>query len=93
MPPPDGGSAASRVCAGWAGCHGRELLAPRIALLSGKIDADTFTEIVDYQSPVPLFDSGTQAALHGQTDIEKPDQDAQRLINKVTRARTDLRPT
>ncbi|MFD0427438.1 DUF6283 family protein [Streptomyces zhihengii] len=88
----DGGSAARRVCAGWAGCHGPELLAPRTALAFGRIDADTFAEIVNYQSPVPLFDSGMQAAQHGQANITRPDDNAQRQIDKITRTRGDLTP-
>lgn len=54
----------ARVCAGWAGCHGKELLAPRLELMRGKIDLAGYQAIVEYESPVPLFDSGADAAAH-----------------------------
>ncbi|MFF8407578.1 DUF6283 family protein [Streptomyces sp. NPDC015684] len=35
----DAGSTASRVCAGWAGCHDTgELLALRLAVITGRMD-------------------------------------------------------
>ncbi|XHM61981.1 DUF6283 family protein [Streptomyces iranensis] len=52
----DADSAVRRVCAGWAGCHeGEELLALRLAVLDGCIDAATYRTVVEYVSPVPLF--------------------------------------
>ncbi|MET9611698.1 DUF6283 family protein [Kitasatospora indigofera] len=87
----DADSEAGRVCAGWAGCHGETLLAPRIALLTGDIDAPTFDAVITYTSPVPLFSSGAEAANHGRADIDRPGPDADRLINKIIRTRRDIR--
>lgn len=80
-----------RMCAGWAGCHdGAHLLALRIALLDGRIDASTHQAAVEYVSPVPLFASGREAAAHGQASIDQPNDDANRLITKISRTRKDL---
>ena len=87
----DADSGAARVCGGWAGCHGRELLAPRIAMLTGRIDPATYQAVVEYLSPVPLFASGSEAAEHGEKGIEEPDGNAERLIAKITQNRNDLR--
>ncbi|MEU9879009.1 DUF6283 family protein [Streptomyces phaeochromogenes] len=41
----DADSAVRRVCAGWAGCHeGEELLALRLAVLDGCIDAAAYKD-------------------------------------------------
>ncbi|MFJ3439008.1 DUF6283 family protein [Streptomyces cyaneofuscatus] len=87
----DAESAARRVCAGWAGCHeGADLLALRLAVLEGRIDATTYRAVVEYVSPVPLFSSGCEAADHGETYIDAPTAEARSLINKIARARNDL---
>ncbi|MFI1376040.1 DUF6283 family protein [Streptomyces longwoodensis] len=87
----DADSTVRRVCAGWAGCHeGRGLLALRLALLEGRIDEATFEAVADYTSPVPLFFSGSEAAAHGETGIDAPTEEARRLIDKITRTRSDL---
>lgn len=87
----DADSAVRRVCAGWAGCHeGAELLALRLAVLDGSIDATTYRAVVEYVSPVPLFSSGREAAAHGEAGIDAPDEKASHLINKITRTRRDL---
>ncbi|MFE2186034.1 DUF6283 family protein [Streptomyces sp. NPDC059455] len=49
----DGDSATRRICAGWAGCHGGHLLALRIAVLEGRIEASTYQAAAEYVSPVP----------------------------------------
>ncbi|MFE7525792.1 DUF6283 family protein [Kitasatospora sp. NPDC057542] len=87
----DADSQASRVCAGWAGCHGEALLAPRIALLTAAMDGPTLEAVVTYVSPVPLFSSGAEAADHGQADIDRPGPEADRLIDKIIRTRRDIR--
>ena len=83
-------SDARRICAGWAGCHGRHLLALRIAVLDGHIEASTYQAAAEYVSPVPLFTSGGEAAAHGQTDIDQPNEEASQLRAKIFRARGDL---
>lgn len=84
-------SSRRRICAGWAGCHGYELLALRLAAMQGRIDEETFAAAVRYESPVELFGSGTEAADHGQAEIEEPSTKATRVIRKVIRTRTDLK--
>ncbi|MFD7835646.1 DUF6283 family protein [Streptomyces sp. NPDC059761] len=87
----DRDSAAARLCAGWCGCHGgEELLALRIAVATGHISAETYRAAVDYVSPVPLFDSGAEAADHGQAEIDYPSAEARIKIDKVARMRTDV---
>lgn len=86
----DRDSDRSRLCSGWVGCHGEELLALRIAVIDGRIDGETFTECADYVSPVTLFGSGTEAAAHGVAGIDAPDRDAIEAIEKITRRRTDI---
>lgn len=64
------------VCAGWVGCHDtRHLLALRLH----PVDRSTF----DYESPVPLFASGAEAAAHGVARIEEPDDRASIAIRKL----------
>ncbi|MET8997158.1 DUF6283 family protein [Amycolatopsis sp. NPDC004169] len=80
-----------RICAGWAGCHdGDELLALRLAVISGRITPETAQATVNYQSPVPLFDSGAEAAAHGVRNMSDPDAEALRTIEKIRRVRADL---
>jgi hypothetical protein len=62
-----------------------------VSLHKGDIDAAAHQAIVEYESPVPLFASGTEAAEHGQADVPEPGADAGRLIHKISRIRTDLR--
>ncbi|MFG2684312.1 DUF6283 family protein [Streptomyces sp. NPDC048392] len=87
----DADSDTRRICAGWAGCHdGAHLFSLRIAVLDGRIEPSTHQAVVDYISPVPLFASGNEAADHGQADLDQPTDEAERLINKISRTRTDL---
>ncbi|MEV7068962.1 DUF6283 family protein [Streptomyces collinus] len=87
----DADSAVRRVCAGWAGCHAsEELLALRLAVLDGSMDATTYLAVVEYTSPVPLFPSGSDAAAHGEAGIDAPDETARRVINKIIQTRNDL---
>ncbi len=76
-----------RVCAGWLGCHlkaprGRDLLSLRFLFRSSD-DWLAMEEILDYKSPVPLFSSSREAAEHGLTEVDNPDYDAARIINKI----------
>ena len=87
----DHDSDTRRICAGWAGCHGRHLLALRIALFEGRIEASTHQAAAEYVSPVPLFASGGEAAAHGQTDIDQPSEEVDHLRDKISRVRGDLR--
>jgi hypothetical protein len=71
-----------RACAGWVGCHDmRESLGLRLAMSRGMIeDPGPF---IDYETTVPLFDSGAEAGAHGMSGVLEPDGDAQRLIDKL----------
>ncbi|SHQ45677.1 DUF6283 family protein [Mycobacteroides abscessus] len=87
----DADSAHSRICAGWAGCHGEELLALRMAVRTRQISPETYEAAVRYSSPVELFATGEEAARHGQAEIEMPGQAARTLVSKISRRRTDLK--
>lgn len=72
------------VCAGWLGHRDpTELLAVRIGVISGQLDESA----LDYNTTVPLFESGAAAATHGRAEIESPGQRARAAIDKLTRAR------
>ncbi|WP_433574861.1 DUF6283 family protein [Nocardia brasiliensis] len=86
----DAHSDLRRLCAGWAGCHGDNLLALRLALIQQRISAATFEAAINYQSPTPLFSSGAEAADHGQADIHRPSPDAVNAIDKISRRRSDM---
>jgi hypothetical protein len=59
------------LCAGWVGTHDMDNnLAMR---LHGR---DIDPAVFDYQSPVPLFASGAEAAEHGRRDLGDPGPDA-----------------
>jgi len=68
------------LCAGWVGCHDMHHAAA-IRFARGEVDDSVY----DYISPVPLFGSGTQAALYGMRDIENPGPEARVLIDKLER--------
>lgn len=76
-----------RVCAGWVGCHGDQLLALRLAAAAGDMSTADVVACLDYTSPVPLFNSGTEAAEHGKADIPAPGASARRVMAKVTRTK------
>jgi hypothetical protein len=68
------------LCAGWLACHGADnLLAMR---MTGE---EIAPEVWAYESPVPIFDSGREAAEHGMRDIENPGVWAQSTINRLMR--------
>src|SRR3954470_1603415 len=71
-----------RLCAGWVGCHDMEhnfALRVNARFLSPKvIDA-----ILGYQTKVPLFGSGQEAADHGRSGIENPDLRARKTVAKI----------
>ncbi len=76
-------SPAARLCAGWVGCHGQELLALRLGVAMGRVDAD----VMAYSTDVPLFRSGSAAAEHGKAGIDEPDALAVSAIRKVAARR------
>lgn len=71
-----------KLCAGWVGYRDPcDLLALRIGVARGRVSCEVF----DYQSPVPLFASGAEAAAHGTAEIEAPGIAAQRVVTKIVR--------
>lgn len=81
----------ARLCAGWVGCHGGELLALRLAGVSGEMSDADLRASFDYRSPVSLFDSGAAAAEHGVKNIENPDSAALAAMDKIQARRADIR--
>lgn len=74
------------LCAGWVGCHDMSsTLAVRLHF--GRLDA----AVLEYESPVPLFASGAEAAEHGKRDLVKPDAAARAKIGQLIRLRSQLR--
>ena len=77
----------ARVCAGWVGCHGSDLLALRLAASRGIVDgADLDTSRT---TSVPLFSSGAAAAAHGLADIDTPSAEARDAMHKIAERRSD----
>lgn len=82
-----------RVCAGWAGCHDMtQNLGLRIAVSMGKLTPEEYDAVVDYESPVPLFESGAAAAEHGLRDLFSPSEKAQRVIDRVLAKPSPMAP-
>lgn len=78
-----------RVCAGWAGTHDmNENLALRLATITGGVDNDTCEALLDYETPVELFDTGAAAASHGMADIDAPGAHATKTISKLVKKQT-----
>lgn len=73
------------LCAGWVGCHD---MAENLAIrMRGDLDHHA---ILDYQSPVPLFASGAEAAAHGRREVPNPGPGAQRKIRQLLRSRQSM---
>lgn len=74
------------LCSGWCGTHDMDdNLGLRIAAQG--MDPAELKATLDYESPVPLWDSGAQAAKHGLSEIETPGESAQRVMRKLTARR------
>ena len=79
-----------RVCAGWVGCHGGELLGLRLGASTGALDPQDVDATFAYESPVPLFASGAAAAAHGLREVETPSVAAVTASEKIRRRRSDM---
>lgn len=78
-----------RVCAGWAGCHDMsEAIGPRLAVSMERMSVETYDELLDYETDVPLFPTGAEAAAHGLEAIETPAADARRVIGRLRQKAT-----
>ncbi|MBS2531563.1 hypothetical protein KGQ20_02130 [Catenulispora sp. NF23] len=77
-----------RLCAGWCGCHdGEHLLALRVAAAHETLAPEVIEAAIEYVSPVPLFDSGNEAADHGMADFHWPGRAAIEATAKIRRLR------
>jgi hypothetical protein len=65
-----------------------ESLGLRLAVASGIVSPDDAEAIRSYESPVPLFESGREAAEHGLAEVEVPSARAVRTIQKLERRRS-----
>jgi hypothetical protein len=73
-----------RLCAGWCGTHDMDNNFA-LRLHSHDMTEQTIVAILDYWTDVPLFESGAEAARHGMSGIDNPDEKARRTIAKVVR--------
>lgn len=69
-----------RLCAGWVGAHGAHNLAA-MRLNHHQVAPSVWS----YESPVPLFASGAEAAEHGLKDVAAPGAAAGRVIQRLIR--------
>ena len=73
------------VCSGWLGhADPSRLLAVRLGVTSGALGVSGLS----YQTGVPLFPSGAEAAAHGVRDLAAPSAAAKATIEKVTKVRS-----
>ncbi len=82
-----------RVCAGWANLATPHTLALRFAVAGGQLDEAGLDAVLDYVSPVPCFATHAEAAEHGLSGVDDPDDNAVRVINKMTRQRAGVPTT
>lgn len=72
------------LCSGWVACHDMEQnLGLRIAIAQEHIDADHMDEILDYETPVELWESGQAARDHGMKEIDDPSDAAIEVAEKL----------
>lgn len=73
------------ICGGWLLTHDRD------HLLALRIHERSLDPLVwNYASEVPVFDTGSEAAAHGCSGIEKPSAEAQRKIAGLVRQRANI---
>ncbi|MFI8977182.1 DUF6283 family protein [Nocardia asteroides] len=81
------GSPKTCLCSGWVACHGGyNLIVLRLRVMTGKLPAAVF----DYTTPVEVFGSGREAAVHGLRGIQT--ERGRRLIDKIQARRPDIGP-
>jgi hypothetical protein len=49
------------------------------------VSPEEYDAILGYETDVPLFASGSEAAAHGLAGVERPSADARRLIARLER--------
>lgn len=73
------------LCSGWIATHGpANLLALRIQ----PVDESVWY----YESPVPVFSSGAEAAAHGMAEIEDPGRASRQMVAKLERLQKRKNP-
>ncbi|MFL5861125.1 MAG: DUF6283 family protein [Solirubrobacteraceae bacterium] len=82
---------SGRLCSGWVGCHDMDH-SLGLRMMAGRLSAADYRTVVDYSSPVALFESGAAAAEHGRRDIEAPTPAARRAIDKLIERRARRQP-
>jgi hypothetical protein len=76
-----------RMCAGWTATHDMEdSLAFRLAAMTGDLPAEHVEAVLDYQTDVPLFGSGAEAAEHGLRDLREPGIPARQMVERLRRS-------
>lgn len=82
---------ATRLCSGWVGTHDiGQLLSLRLTHAMDALSDEVLEKLCYYNSPVPLFSSGREAAEHGLLDIDNPGEEAERIAQKIARNRSDI---
>ncbi len=78
-----------KLCSGWVAVHDMtQNLGLRLALSMGFLTPEVFEATLDYETDVPLFESGAAAALNGLRSLHAPDAKARRIIDKLTKQLT-----
>lgn len=73
-----------RLCAGWAAVHDMaDSLGLRLAVSRGDLTPAEVQEVIDYETDVPLFESGAEAAAYGVAAVSMPPASALRVIEKL----------
>ncbi|MEO3931373.1 DUF6283 family protein [Micrococcaceae bacterium Sec7.4] len=82
--------AENHVCSGWLGHREfpEDMLAVRLGIIRGALDESC----LEYSTDVPLFESGAEAAEHGMKQFLDPQEDARRVIRKITRKQAATAP-
>lgn len=75
-----------RLCAGWVAVHDmQESLGFRLFATLGALTPEQVDAIIDYETDVPLFASGAEAAAHGLREVEHPSAKAVKTITRLER--------
>lgn len=75
----------SVLCRGWFETHGTDLLAVRLASMTGRLDLSVMETC-----SVKCFSSGRDAAEHGMSQIEKPPEATVRMAEKLVDRHQEL---
>jgi hypothetical protein len=62
-----------------------ESLGIKIAAALGYLSPEDFKAVLEYESPVPLWESGMEAASHGLRELENPGEKARKIMKNLHR--------